>query len=499
MASISLKWDITNRCNLNCKHCLAGDRMRSGSCADELTRKQRLEVAGRLPATHVGHVNLIGGEPTVLGDEFFAVVETLTRQGIKTTFNTNGLKLRPTFIKRLFDSGAAGLILSLDGPSAETHDALRGKGTFDITRKNLLSLIRHVERHAEGFEITVNTVVGPHNSHVLPEMIALCLDMGVQALNLLPMSYTGSALENAEQLLLSERDKILASEGIARYYAQHPKAVEKLRLDCRFIKPPVVDYLERRYHASLPFPKICCGATTVFGYIDPMGRLYPCDRVKYEFPDARFNDVLLADQSLLDSDFFEIWNSRYFVEMFSFLADRDSYRNFEPCIRCEYFDTGHCVPCPLYAQRAERIRFYQCLFAEKQLGELRVSPRIENARAFGSHYVNQYQPVRKRVESIRARSAPDAPLKKAAGTRWNLSEGREVIFHPNTNKFYSITPLGKKIWELIDGENTMDTVCHALRKEKDFLTHPAFLPNQVEDFVSALESEGLVTTVERHG
>ena len=114
MSAISLKWDITGKCNLKCKHCLAGDRFRASPTRRELTNAQRLSIVDEIPESAVRHMNILGGEPTLLGEGFLSVISHCAEKGIKTTFNTNGLTLKQPFIKRVIQAGAAGVIVSID-------------------------------------------------------------------------------------------------------------------------------------------------------------------------------------------------------------------------------------------------------------------------------------------------------------------------------------------------------------------------------------------------
>jgi MoaA/NifB/PqqE/SkfB family radical SAM enzyme len=89
MKAISLKWDITGRCNLKCLHCLQGDRLKEGvstsngfSCSDcELDEKHLIHMIDKLPASEIAHINFLGGEPTLLGNKFLRIVKHCSSKG----------------------------------------------------------------------------------------------------------------------------------------------------------------------------------------------------------------------------------------------------------------------------------------------------------------------------------------------------------------------------------------------------------------------------------
>ncbi|MDH7578735.1 MAG: PqqD family peptide modification chaperone [Bacillota bacterium] len=495
MGALSLKWDITGRCNLKCKHCLV-DMFGAGRRHQEITHDERLEIVDKLPPSVVQHINILGGEPTVLRDDFLELVKKCASKAIKTTFNTNGILLDRGFTEKVIEAGAAGIIFSVDGPGSEYHDAVRGQGTFEKTVYNLCQLTDYVHSNNIPFEVTVNTVVNAHNADVIGRMVDLCVDCGVDSLNLLPIDYAGYAADHIKELYLSDLDEIKTAERFVKYVCQRPGKASGLNLDCRFILPPLADYLERKYGYALPLTRNCCGATTTFGYIDPYGNLYPCDRVAFDFSDASFGEPGSRKTSLTDYEFYEVWNSGFVTGMFQFISNRDVYSKYIPCDHCDYLDAGFCVPCPLYALNEKEVVFQQCLFAERELGRLRLSERYSEARMNGSHYLNQYQPRKREVhvEQLDGLS-PGSCFRKAEGIRWSMRDDHEVLFNPFSSKFYSVNPLGRRIWTLIDGTSTIEDLTRRLEQEMVDPPRPETIDRDVRQFIGALLSEGLVIAI----
>lgn len=500
MGAISLKWDITGRCNLRCGHCLQGERLRDGVArsadtsppAVELDEAQFEHIIEKLPASEIVHINLLGGEPTLLGEKFLNIIKHCSDKGIKTTFNTNGLLLKQPFIQRVIDAGAAGIILSIDGPTAESHDAVRGKGTFEVITKNLSGLMKHIRQHGIPFETTVSTVVTPYNGDILGRMVDYCVDTGVDTLNLLPISYTGFALEDIRHLYISEKRELEIAEAFVEHVSRLPGGLNDLRVEARFILPPLANYLEAKFGYALRLTKNCCSATTTFGYINPSGELFPCDRIAYEFADVDFRAPEGRRASLLKWDFGEIWNSSFHTNMFQYVTNHNVYRDYSPCDHCEYLEAGLCVPCPLFRLRKGSVSFYQCRFAEQQLGTLELSDRHRPDRTTGSHYLNQYQPKQRVVMAQGRNRIAGKLVQKAKGIRWNVAPGREILFNPHRNKFYSLNPLGRRIWNEIDCRKTEAEILQSVQQQ---VTDPADAALRVDDvchFLDALASEGLI-------
>jgi MoaA/NifB/PqqE/SkfB family radical SAM enzyme len=100
------KWDITGRCNLKCKHCLTGDKYKTFT-KKELTHEQRLVVIDNLKSGGVHLINLLEGEPLILGEDLLNLTRYCNKINMRLTLNTNGTLLTEEMARNLFDSGSA--------------------------------------------------------------------------------------------------------------------------------------------------------------------------------------------------------------------------------------------------------------------------------------------------------------------------------------------------------------------------------------------------------
>ncbi|HTO33158.1 MAG TPA: anaerobic sulfatase maturase [Pararhizobium sp.] len=159
-------------CNIDCDYCffLSKERL----YPDSRTRMSEATLESyirQLLETHPnGEVNIAwqGGEPTLLGLDFFArAIDLAMRfkrpgQVISHSIQTNGLLLDDQWCAFLMKNGIL-VGLSLDGPRA-FHDFYRkdkrGRGTFDLVAK----AVRNLRRHGVDFNIlcTVNAANQDH-------------------------------------------------------------------------------------------------------------------------------------------------------------------------------------------------------------------------------------------------------------------------------------------------------------------------------------------------
>jgi radical SAM protein len=111
---------------------------------------------------------LTGGDPLKRPD-IFELVEYASTHGVRISLTPSATPLlTQEAIRRLKQCGLARLAISLDGPSAEIHDAFRRvSGSYDWT-------LRAVRWAREiGLPVQINTTITRHNLQYLDSMVAL--------------------------------------------------------------------------------------------------------------------------------------------------------------------------------------------------------------------------------------------------------------------------------------------------------------------------------------
>jgi MoaA/NifB/PqqE/SkfB family radical SAM enzyme len=114
---------VTNVCNAHCRFCsFPRVAPEERVMADPARLFRGLQV---LKDQGVRYLCLTGGEPLLYPD-LLPVLGRARDQGVHTLLCTNGWLLTPAYIRELQAAGLETLIISLDGPTAATHDAHRG-------------------------------------------------------------------------------------------------------------------------------------------------------------------------------------------------------------------------------------------------------------------------------------------------------------------------------------------------------------------------------------
>ena len=159
-----LELQITDRCNLKCKHCYIGEK-----APKELTVKQITDTLKEFEEMQGLRLMITGGEP-LLHSKFDALNDVLPDFSIRKVLFTNGLLLNKDLLRNL---NVDEIQISIDGLE-KGHDALRGSGTFSKAVK-AVRLAKEM-----GFETSVATMVHAKNLGDFDKMEKLFSDLGIK-------------------------------------------------------------------------------------------------------------------------------------------------------------------------------------------------------------------------------------------------------------------------------------------------------------------------------
>lgn len=139
------QWHFMNRCNLRCAHCYQEEYS-----YEELTIDKLLSIAEQIVTAlrkwnMKGRISLTGGEP-FLSPHLFTLIDYLEKADEIKQYDilTNGTCISEQQVDYLKNCKKLHQIqISIDGPIAEIHEKVRGKGTFskvlgaiDLLKKN---------------------------------------------------------------------------------------------------------------------------------------------------------------------------------------------------------------------------------------------------------------------------------------------------------------------------------------------------------------------------
>ncbi len=165
-------WETTQACDLACVHCRAcAQPFRSNQ---ELTTAEAMKMIDEIAEMQAPLFVMTGGDPLKRPD-IYQLVRHASKLGIRPSLTPSATPLLTRdAIELLKENGLARLAISLDGPTAEVHDAFRRvPGSFDWT----LAAIQHA--HDVRLPVQINTTITRHNLQYLDEMIELMEKLGI--------------------------------------------------------------------------------------------------------------------------------------------------------------------------------------------------------------------------------------------------------------------------------------------------------------------------------
>ena len=193
-------FDMTSNCNLRCVHCFND----SGSDAPfrDMDPEQKKEIARQIAAFHPYNVCLCGGEPT-LSPALLDVMDILRPNVGKISMVTNGFGMTPDLARKLVKHGLSMGQVSIDGAYAWQHDSFRGvAGSFDRARNAVRCLLEAGVR-----QMDTSLVPNRLNMHTMREYMAMCADLGVYQVRIMPFLPSGRGFSVGSALLPDEEEK----------------------------------------------------------------------------------------------------------------------------------------------------------------------------------------------------------------------------------------------------------------------------------------------------
>ena len=163
--------ELTNRCNLRCGHCFVGRHAGTGDLPLAIIEKLLRE--GK--SCGFDHLAFTGGEPT-LHDRFEQIIRQIAKADYTFSLVSNGTnfpRVYPVLLR--YSRWFKGVTFSLDGAREETHNRLRGKGSYrQVMRAASICVFKDIP-------FTLNMVLTAENRSEVREMVELGASLGSRA------------------------------------------------------------------------------------------------------------------------------------------------------------------------------------------------------------------------------------------------------------------------------------------------------------------------------
>lgn len=198
---------VTAQCNLRCNYC--SHFTSGGDTTDDLPASEWLTFFGELSSCAVMTATICGGEPFFRQD-LPELIEGIVRNRMRFKILTNGTLISEDDAAFLASTGRCDTVqVSIDGSGPDTHETMRGSGTFERA-------LRGVER-LRAHNVPVSVRVTIHRKNVTDlDLIAklLLVDLGLPGFSTNAASHMGLCRQNAEVVQLTAGERTLAMETL---------------------------------------------------------------------------------------------------------------------------------------------------------------------------------------------------------------------------------------------------------------------------------------------
>lgn len=315
---------ILTQCNLDCRHCYINPRQH-GTQKLSLERIQTwLEILIRRSPS--ANLIFLGGEPT-LHPELPGAVRSARGLGYASiTIDTNGY-LFNDILHRVTPDDVDVFSFSLDGPTAEVNDAIRGPGCFARCTEGIR------QAKSLGFGVSLIYTVSSRNLAFLEEMAPLLAQWGVdhffiQIIGLRGRSAVGS--DEEAPLQVTRAQWLETIPAAARRVAAKGIPVTFPRV---FLEPPDL------FH--------CAGRVADNYFVFPNGRVYRCPLCEdYPLHSLAFvDDRLMATGPINEADLFKldiaegcVMNKLVQPQIIEYLPDQSPAYRIACCLLKEHIE-----------------------------------------------------------------------------------------------------------------------------------------------------------------
>jgi len=307
-------WNYTSLCNLRCRYCYqsAGKPL-----DDELSFEERINLINQMVDANVAFLAISGGEP-LMGPRFWDVLEYAAKF-LHISIATNGTLLEDrSLVDRLADNGVKNVFVSLDGATQESHEYIRGKGSYARTIKGIQNLVANPYLH-----VGINTVVTQRNFGEISDLLKLSGELGVNSFSHYNFIPTGRGSDDHKNdLSPQQREALLTmlSEWHAKRKTTKLNIISTSPQYCRILYEQSEGKTTGLFHYTVDAGSSIkgiikyaggCGAGRVYAAVQPNGKMSPC----VFMPQVEIGDI--RKERLKD-----IWKNS---EICKAISDREHY------------------------------------------------------------------------------------------------------------------------------------------------------------------------------
>jgi SynChlorMet cassette radical SAM/SPASM protein ScmE len=204
-----LDLELTSQCNLRCRYCYFFNN--AAVEYKDVSTAEWLKFFDELGSLGVMDLTLAGGEPFHRPD-LRGLLDGIIRNRMRFALLSNGGLIDDAIATFLAQSKRCDYVqISLDGSRAETHDAARGKGSWDGAVRGIRTLQRN------GVRVAVRLTIHRHNVDDLEDAARFLLEeLGLPGFGTNSAGYLGNCQRNADEMMLTTAERQRAMDTLLR-------------------------------------------------------------------------------------------------------------------------------------------------------------------------------------------------------------------------------------------------------------------------------------------
>lgn len=252
--TLSINWEITKKCNLNCIYC----RVHGGEeKIEELTEMEAKNIIDKLYQSGYQHLKFTGGEP-LIKDYFWNLVKYAHQKGMLVSIFTNGTLITDKLLVN-FKKYISIVAFSLDTLVDEHNKILK--------RTKALIIIDNIKKIQKlGIPVVVSATVSNITINDLENLVSFAEKTNINEIKINDFCLNGRAEDNQVLLKLEKpliEDQKYLINTIKRIY--HEKIIKNSQFRCE------------------------CSENDLF--ISYKGDLYPCVELSYLSDDYKIGNI----------------------------------------------------------------------------------------------------------------------------------------------------------------------------------------------------------------
>ncbi len=274
-----VSWNVTNQCNMYCKHCYrdAGKKIE-----EELTTAQGKKLLEEIAAAGFKIVIFSGGEPLIRPD-ILELVAYASKLKMRPVFGTNGTFITLEMAQKLKEAGTMAMGISLDSLDPKKHDEFR------VYENGWNEAVAGMKNCREvGLPFQIHTTVLNWNQDEILKITDFAVETGARGHHIFFMVPTGRAVDLEEESLRAAEYESLITDIM-----QKQNSVEiELKPTCA----PQFMRIAKEQGVPVRYSKGCLAGIS-YCIINPVGDVQPCAYLKESAGNVK------------EQSFTDIWNN----------------------------------------------------------------------------------------------------------------------------------------------------------------------------------------------